>query len=288
MNMHQREWTVRLIALLLNLGPLSSAFPQNKAQPNFHDSPKTRITKVFLSVAGDPKLSHRLWTFIEFELEDAGIIIVNSEREADALISGEVNVLTTKHYLALGILRATFKAGGTTDKIESCGSMNSDEAGDVFSQSAGGMVDKIREKYPKARTVSVDAKSNTKESDTFDSDLANYLNKSGLELSDSSEADITVHLELVRYKIAVEEKELKYEITVLPTIGSGLSTQRGGGVISANALDRAPEACPDRVEDLEWLSQGDPLCGAAQTLARNILKPKKREGRHEVGKVKGR
>src|SRR5207249_1139267 len=55
----------------LDLSPSQLAYDQHKA----------RVTRIFMNLKGDPKLVHRLSSFLYLELEDAGIVVAKTEGE---------------------------------------------------------------------------------------------------------------------------------------------------------------------------------------------------------------
>ncbi len=260
----------RVAASLLLMSACEAAFAQTTQHVGLPGNQTSRISKVFVNLTGDTRLSRRLWSFIDFELEDAGIMLMNTEVGADTIINGQVDPEITNHRLSLGVARIELTVNGKTETVDSCESLSSDENGDVFNQSAEAVAEKIREKFPTARTVKLDSVSNTKASETFASELPGWLKKSGFGTVESPTADVFLRVDLTRENVLVEEDGVKYGIGAFYRDGSTLFDERGDGILSAKLLGTPPELCPDRVADLEWLYGDDPLFRVARDVARQI------------------
>jgi len=258
-----------LLLLMASWGPAEAQKPGQGAVKKEHQA---RIGKVFINVTGDPKLAHRLWTYMDFELEDAGITVTTTESDADAIISGDISRKNSDHRLGVGVVRMEVTAEGQMEKIDECESTNSAEDGEVFNGAAIGIAKRIREKYPRAQTVKLDPASNMEVSDTFRTELPAWLNKSGFTLVDNKPADLILRVDLVREKVPIVENEMDYEVAAASRDGSVLLERSGGWVLSARLAGAPPELCAANVESLQWLYQDDGVYSLARQLAKTIAK----------------
>jgi hypothetical protein len=257
-----------LIALLLPMiGGIASAQRQNQSFTD--DSQPTRVRQVFVNVTGDPKLAHRLLAFIDLELEDAGLQLANTEANADAEIDADVASESGSQNLGIGILRARLTADGKSEAHDSCESLSSSEDGDFFGLAAQPLADWVREKFPKADTIRVDPASDTTASNLFGAELPGFLKASGLKVVDSGTADATLLVRLAKEKVSVEETILKYKLSLTLKNGSVPLRSNETSITSATAKS-APELCPSRVDDLDWLVGQDPFFQIARSLVKTL------------------
>lgn len=227
------------------------------------------VKKVFVNVTGDPKLAHRLLTFIDLELEDASFLAATTEADADAEIDADVVVQVETTNLGLGLSKWSTTAEGKTNTLTSCESLSSSEEGEFFGGSAEKLVAGLRERYPTAKTLEFDPSSDTTGSKVFGYELSNFLKTSGFEVVNSGKAAVSLHVNLVRLKVPVEERLVKYKWALTLKDGSRPSFSNGTGILSARASN-PPAFCPDRVENLDWLAGGDPLFRESQSLIRQL------------------
>jgi len=228
-----------------------------------------RIGRVFLNVTGDQKLAHRLLTFFDLEFEDTGIQLMNTEVNADAEVDAEVNPEIEHHNLGIGVIKLSSSANGKTETISSCESLGTPEDGEFFASSTEGLATNLRQKYPNAKTVKLDPASDTTASNVFAYQLPGSLKAAAFTLVDSGTADVVLLIDLARQKVPVEEHVIKYKVNVTLRDGSRPIYSDGTGVISAKATD-APELCPNRVADLDWLSGTDPLFQLSERIVKQI------------------
>jgi len=238
----------------------------------FRGSGRTRIRTVFLNLTGDPKYAHRLWTYLDFELEDVGVTLANTEVGADAVIDGTVATEVKNTTFALGAVRLGSTAGGSTVDLSFCASLSTDANAAVFDTSGAEVGKAVREKYPSATTVTIDPRSDLAKSERFKDNLIRSLRDSGFKVAASPPSDITLHVDLVPLKVPIEEKVVHYEISALARDGTLLNRATGDGVLSATALERAPEECPDRLDNMDWLSDTNALASAARMVAQQLKK----------------
>ena len=235
-----------------------------------YERQKMKVTRVFINLKGDPKLVHRLATFLGLELEDAGIIITRTEPEAEAVISGELSTQDNRVNFGLGLVRMEATANDHADKINSCATLSTAEDGELFDSSAGTAAGLVREKYPNARTVRLDPASDMAVSSKFGAELPHELKTSGFSVSDSMPADIALRINLERQKVAIDEHLAEYEIRVVTRNRAVLSSYKGEDILFAKAADAAPAACADRFTDFKWLYSNDPLLSAARKITAGL------------------
>jgi hypothetical protein len=105
-NLQKVTRVIAILFVLVSLRGTSLAQTTNQVAVNRVQGKK--IVKVFLNLQGDPKLVHRFWTFLDFELEDSGLLHTNTPAEADAVISGEFSMQIAKVNLGFGLFRMHF------------------------------------------------------------------------------------------------------------------------------------------------------------------------------------
>lgn len=250
-------------------------------EPNFAAS-KAPVKTVFLDLKGDPKLVHRFSTFLNLELENDGIAIAKSSPEADAVIDGEVHAKSERKNLGFGVIETQISANSSVEKMESCASVSTAEEGDFFQGSAGYVASQIRDKYPGARTVSLDTASDMAASQGFGSAFPGELKTSGFTVVRSAPADITVRIHLVAQKISVDESLAAYDIRVVTPKGAAMFNKHGTGVLFARFTGAPPAVCSLSFADLRWLYENDPLFAAARELASNLRVPNSTLVSHHV------
>lgn len=236
----------------------------------------TRINRVFVNLTGDPKLTHRLWTLLDFELEDAHVLLASTETDADAIVNGEIHAQVTKHNLGLGVIRMRATGNRQVENFDSCASLSSDEGGSLFDRSASGTGEAVRKKYPNASTIRLDPASDMTQSKSFRDELVQSLQESDFKIVDTSSSDITLRVDLVPEKVPVEENVLTYDTVVIARDGSQLLSSRGTGVLSATLEGHPPDQCPERVADLDWLSGNNPLYAVARYVAKELRRQNSR------------
>src|SRR4051794_33010898 len=107
--------TVRLLSMLLIIE--STCIAQTLKDP----VPKTsglRISKVFLNLTGDPKLTHRFWSYLGFEIEDLGMSLATTEEDADAILSMQLTTEKSRTVLGSGLIQLQITKGGNTKTLD--------------------------------------------------------------------------------------------------------------------------------------------------------------------------
>ena len=260
----------RLLTAFLFLMASALGTHAQDSRINSMESPSTTpVRKVFLNVTGEPKLAHRLLSFLDLEFEDTGIQLMNTEANADAEVDSEVSGEIENHDLGLGVLKLSSTANGKTEIMSSCESLGSSADGEFFASSTDGLARRLREKYASARTVMLDTKSDTTASKVFSYQLPSALRTSSFTIVEIGVPDVTLRIDLTREKVPVEEHVIKYKVRVDLKDGSQLFNSNGTGVVSAKAVSR-PSLCPERVTDLDWLSTTDPLFRLAEQIVKQL------------------
>lgn len=233
------------------------------------------VRKVFVNVTGDPKLAHRFLTFIDLELEDASFEAVTTEAYADAEIDAEVDAAVENNNLSLGLIRLSTVADNKTNASTSCESLSTSGEDELFSGSAEKLATQLRRTYPAAKKLKVDPASNLSASKVFRYNLPTFLKSSTFEVVDSGNADVSLRVDLIRVKVPIEERVVKYKWRILLKDSSRPSSfSEGTGILSAEAPN-PPESCPDRAQNLDWLANTDPLFRESQSIARQLRMTRK-------------
>jgi hypothetical protein len=249
------------------------AIAQAPQELNLDSNHGAQLKRVFVNLTGDPRFTRRLWTLLDFEFEDAHLLHANTPAEADATVNGDLHAQVRKLSLGLGVVRLQVTANGQRENLDSCASLSTDENSNLFDRSASSTAATIRTKYPKASTIRFDSGSDMTRSEPFRDELARSLRESNFKIVDTSSSDITLRVDLMQEKVAIEENVVEYKIAVTAKYGTLFSNLSGNGVISATLVGHPPELCPKRVDDLDWLSRDNPL----YTVARNIVKAFKKQ-----------
>jgi hypothetical protein len=259
-----------LIAVLFSTALVVDAHAQGDHFNGIGSPSTTPVRRVFLNVTGDPKLAHRLLSFLDLEFEDTGIQLMNTEANADAEVDSEVNAEIENQDLGIGVMRLSSTANGKTETTSSCESLGTPADGEFFSSSTDGLATQLREKHPDAKTVKLDTASDTAASKVFSYQLPNALKASSFTIvGESGTPDLTLRIDLMREKVPIEEHVIKYKVKVNLRNGSRLFSSDGSGVISARATS-VPELCPGRVTDLDWLSRSDTLFQVAESIVKQL------------------
>jgi hypothetical protein len=255
--------------LLFSVASALGARAQSGQFSGTGSSSTTTVRKLFLNVTGDPKLAHRLLSFLDLELEDTGIQLMNTEGNADAEVDAEVHAQIETQNLGIGVMKLWSTANGKTEITSSCESLGTPEDGEFFASSTDGLAIQLRKKYPNAKTVKLDTASDTTASKVFSYQIPSALKASAFTIVESGTADVTLRVDLTREKVSVEENIIKFKVSANLRDGSQLFTSDGTSVISAKASS-TPQLCPARVSDLDWLSGPDPLFQLAERLAKQL------------------
>jgi hypothetical protein len=259
-------------ALLLVMLGNGIAVAQTSDELKIGGNRGTQMKRVFVNVTGDPKLSRRLWMLIGFELEDASFQRANTDDDADTVVDGKIETRVAKVNLGLGVIRMQATAGGRTQNLDSCATLNGNESGEVFNGAATRIGETLREKYPDASTIRIDPASNTTQSESFPDELARSLRKANFKIVETSPSDITLRVELVREKVPVEEKLVDYELAVSTRDGMRQYPTHGTIVGSAMLAGPPPALCPSLVNDLDWLSDTSTLYQVVQVSVKEMKK----------------
>lgn len=269
--MSSTNWITRLtVWTLLNLTVVCLAAGQGSDRTPAEEKHGKRVAKVFINITGNAQLAHRLWSFIDLEVEESGIQVTNTEMDADTIITGTVNAKTEPARLTLGVVHMQVTAKNKAEKIDYCASLSTSEDSELFDLSHNSVGDELRKKYPEARTVMVDPSSDMKASSDFSERLPAHLKASGFSVVTAKPADLFLRVELVREEVEIEEDTEVHEVSVLSRDGKLNYSESSNGVLSARLKGHGPEVCPDRVSDLEWLSASDRLFETSKMIARRF------------------
>jgi hypothetical protein len=267
----RRVWT---ILSLLPLAPIAFICDACSSRPTRNESASAQepnAMTVYINVHGDPRLVHRFSTFLRFSLEDAGISHVSSESEANVFVEGNLTAQTQTRDIGVGIVRAQLTQNGNPTNMEMCATLNSEADGELFNGAAESIASKIRGKSPNARTIKLDATSDTKVSNVFNGQLPSALKNADFEVIVSGTPDVLLHIDLLRQKVAVEERVAELNIEVRGRDAESPGSTSGKTIISAKLAAPPPKVCPEQFEDLSWLA-GNSLYNDADMLAKNLRK----------------
>jgi hypothetical protein len=261
--------TTVLAAVLFSMASAVGTHAQDNRFNAIGSSSAMPVRKVFLNVTGDPKLAHRLLSFLDLEFEDTGIQLMNTEANADAEVDPEVSAEIENQDLGIGVMKLSSTANGKTEITNSCESLGTPADGEFFASSTDGLARNLREKYTNARTVKLDTNSDMTASKVFSYQLPSALRTSSFTIVETGVPDVTLRIDLTREKVPVEEYVIKYRVKVDLKDGSQLFNSNGTGVVSAKAIS-SPSLCPERVTDLDWLSGTDPLFQLAERIVKQL------------------
>jgi hypothetical protein len=263
-------WLKAVAAIFLLAATNSGSVGQASKGAQKEGAQKTRIERVYVNLEGDPKLVHRLFTFLDFGFEDDGFTGANTEADSDAVVRGNLEKESQRVNIGVGIVRMEMTSGGKQEKMSHCATISSDENAELFEGAAKVATEKIRRKYPNLRTVEIEDASRMAESKVFAIGLPDSLKASGFEVTKVGPADLVLRVDLMREKIPVEESTFKYKLFVSGKDGSILLNDSGSGTLSAKLAGKALEACPNRFVDLDWLTGGDALSRLAHKVTRAL------------------
>jgi hypothetical protein len=259
--------SIASVPLLVAVAFLSacSLTPNQPPRP----SPSAPRTTVYLNATGDPKLVHRFLMYAADEFDDAGLALTSDPKQAGVTVSAALSTSTRTVTIANGLVQMTAIAGGQNSELNQCGTLNSDQNGQVFNSAAKSAADEILNKFPNANSISIDQASNFDAAPDFKSASESALRNSGKTVSVSKTADVVVTIKLERRKFSVEEAMQNYKIE---TMGSGSSsTQDISEVRSAKLVGEPPKVCPGNLADQSWLETASPS-DVVRQLARRIAK----------------
>jgi hypothetical protein len=270
-NLRSSRWTDTIAVPLLFIAILATqAWAQNrKTVMEKQYGNLSKIRRVYVNLKGDPKQAQRLWTFISFELEDVGIQTVETEKGSDAVINGEVSNQVEQNSLGLAIIRTKITTDGKEDVKESCGSMSTDADGALFDSTPKEIAKGIRDSYPKARSVRIDAAGDTGASETFTKEFPAWLRSEGLSIEDSGTTDLLVRVDLSRVKVPLEQRTVRYSIK-LEGRDDFYFTKNDSIVLSTILTGPAPAQCPDRLSNLKWMTSFTSLYQVAHEIATDL------------------
>jgi hypothetical protein len=268
--MNVPQWMTRFtVFVVLSMTSVCIASAQGPGRTATDEKHEIKVGKVFINIIGNPKLAHRLWTFIDLEMEDSGILVTNTEADADTIINGTVSTKTEPQDLTIGVIRMQLTAHDKAERMDSCATLSTKKNGELFDITRYDVADKLRQKYPDAQTVMIDPASDMTASALFSEKLPAQLKTSGFAVVNAKPADLFLRVELVREKVTIEEDKETYEINVASRDRQVQLRESGGGVLSARLTGHVPEACPDRI-NLEWLTMRDSLFETSRELAKHF------------------
>jgi len=267
--MFKLRWKAGFALVFMTCSMLAACV--QKAAKIVEDVQKTKkIKKVFLNIRGDAKLGHRLWTYLDFELEDRGIALVDSEKDADAVADIDLTKEVVTANLGLGVIRIHSQVDGKNVEENQCASLSTNEDdGELFAASAEGAAHSLRRRFPKAHTVKLDDASDWASSESFRSKFTQNIKDSGFVLVDGPKADIVLRVNLEKKKVPVDEETVAYRMSLIARGGErGPVSSSGTRTLFAKLKSSAPEVCPDRFDNLDWVAEnGGALYQTAHQLA---------------------
>lgn len=229
------------------------------------------IKNVFLNIRGDARATRRMWTYLDFELEDRGFTVVDSEHDADAVLDMEIESKPHVEDLSVGMVHLRFHAGGNDTQEETCAALGHGTV-DLFDGTPEDIVLDLKKRFPDAHTVKLDSTSDIAASKLFHAKFEEALKTTKLALVADGSADVLLDVKLAVAQVAIEEQTLHYELHAV-TRERQLFSDTGTLILSARLKDHAPDACPERFNDLAWVTtSGDPIVNVALSVAKDLVK----------------
>lgn len=256
--------------LTLCVSLLAGGLEQTKVVQNTEAS--AHIKNVFLNIRGDARATHRMWTYLDFELEDRSFTVVDSEHDADAVVDMEIKSQTDVEDLSVGMVHLRFHANGKDTQEETCASLGHGTSVELFDNSPEAIALDLKERFPDAHTVKLDSASDIAASKLFHAKFEEALKTAKLALIADGSADVLVDVKLAVAEVAIEEQTLHYELHAV-THEKQLFSETGTLILSVRLKGHAPEPCPERFDDLEWVATaGDPIVNVALSVAKDLVR----------------
>ena len=273
--MIESNWKIKLTLLLIGSALVGCTRKSETLAPTTveHGKGPQGVKRIFVQVKGDPKLSSRMRTYLDFALEDRNFAVVDAQSDSDAVLGVEITREAGTDALWLGVIHLHFRTDGKDTDRQRCASLGNSEAGDLFNLSSEGIARDIRDNFPNARTVKFDEHSDMTKSEHFRSELEDALKTSGFSVLNGSSPDVVLGVDLTTERVPIEKQTLKYHISFAGSDEADPYTMDGYHILSAKLKSNAPEVCPDRFNDLDWLAgSSDPISQVAYELAKNLNK----------------
>ncbi len=247
-----------------NLSDVNPRLPNNRS---------TKVHSVFVNLSGDDGISRRLWAYLQYELEDQGVKLVNAENKADAVLTVVVDRKPSKKEVVIGVSQIEFIDGSGASSATLCHTISTDKKAtfELFNTAGESLAKRIRDKYPKAKSIKLEPNSDTRVAPRFAEEFNSELKKDGIALTNNSDVRITLRLIPTTVKLQEEELEYRYELLTRGEItrASGHGTD-GLSVVPINP----PADCPERFSDMAWAVKGNrAVFDLAQRIAETITKP---------------
>lgn len=262
---------VAVVLFLLSLATFTAAQTESTELSVSKDHPpKVKVRKVFANVTGDPKLAKRMWKLLDLELDDRGIELVSGESAADAVINVEVGTSTAHKNLYVGTEKIEY-LDGSHAADQKCASSSNGADSELYSGGASDSIVKtIVEKFPAARTFSLDESSDLGASKKFKSELLAALTSQGLRQV-AGKADVPLKISLATIQVPIEVQQRTYKAELRPGSSGFPSTYSCNGAVSTTLIGTAPAACPGNFGDLSWNNaQNDVLAVFAAKVAKDL------------------
>ena len=268
----KRTWRHAQIGLVL-LCILLSASAQQKGKIAEQNDGGAKIRRVFLNVHGDAKSSHRMWTYLGFEMEDRGFLIAGSEQDADAIVDVELDAHTIEDNIKVGVVHLHFHAADKDDLHETCAALSHGTLPtELFEGSGKDAVDALRKSFPKARAVKLDPTSDMAASKGFRPDFEEALGSSGMALVSDESADVLLRVQLDVAKVLIEEQAVHYQVNLATRQGNDTWSTEGEKISSVKLKSPPLKVCPERFDNFDWLGGTDQFFQTAQNLAKYLSK----------------
>lgn len=269
------------LSFIVALSTLAGAQEQATPSPESKEAP---IRNVYVNIAGDKKLAHRLSTFLDLELGDAGFSTVGSEDSADAVIAGEVRGGPRQATLSLGVIELRYFLGGENGSRNFCASISEDENRDLFEGASAELANQLRHSFPQAKSFRIDPASDVTASKVFGHGLMRSLQDAGFTpAGPRTQPDIGIHVDLKTVTVAVNETLTNYRLMAVARNKKALGAWNGNGILAVAPVRGVPRVCPARFVDFDWLTGNDAL----YTAARNVVKAMRKENAERAAGADG-
>jgi len=242
------------------------------AQGKQHATAPSDLMKVYVDVQGDAKLVKRFSTYVDFEMEDAGMVRVEKAADAEAVLKAELRMDVQQTHIGVGIVHVQMTENGQQTKADMCATLNSDPNGDLFNRAAQNISEVIHGRKPDARRIRIEPEGDTKASADFANELPTELRNVGYQIVNSADADLLVRIDLSRETVALREAVTQYVISTSGRSGEGQNTTKGTAVNRVELLDPPPATCPKQFERFDWLSGGNSLTKLAADAVNQLSK----------------
>ncbi len=229
----------------------------------------TPIRKVFVNATGDEALSHKVYRFLDVELEDSGVTLVTTEKDADLVLNLEIRFDTLDTQLIYGLTRVEYILQDKTETAQDCGSLSTGDGAEFFDKQAEWVAHDLQKRFPNAHAIQIDSGSKMQDSQVFERDFPVELKKSKLNIVNSN-PDVSVRITLEKKSIPRKATIVSYEFRAVGRGEYPRWTGNGNVPYSSKLMAPAPQACPDRFTDLSWIAPKDAAYDIAHSVASHI------------------